>query len=90
MILSLDEDPNLDADNNDMLKAAGCLLAAVQKGSTKTSQKRNKLQETSVHCIEACFNAQVPCHRRLIHVTDIWVPGSTTPHSCVRGMSGHI
>ena len=42
MILSLDKDPNTDADNNDMLKAAGCLLAAVQKATTKGRERRKK------------------------------------------------
>ena len=41
---SLDEDPNWGADNNDMLKAAGCLLAsaAVQKAVTKCRERRKR------------------------------------------------
>ena len=48
IILSLDEDPNSDADNNDILKAAGRLLAAaaVEKATTKGKSEEERKQRS--------------------------------------------
>ena len=58
----------------------------------KFQKREKKLQETSVHWIETCHNAQVTCHRGLVHdaVILVRVGPQHRCHSCARDMSSHI